>query len=138
MQYFKYTKITRILIKNSTAFSAKYQFIHYFHEYVFLHLPSCIFSYKKAYRQCWRSYFPETTMASSLGLPKTHSLFKPIGCQWNDAKDLLPNFEDCFSSIFSNMLCCAICGSTKLINKSSITHMNTKAQNVFGTVLGCT
>jgi hypothetical protein len=35
------------------------------------------------------------------------------------------------------MLCCAVCGLTKLINKASITHTNTKAQNIFGMVPGC-
>jgi hypothetical protein len=77
-------------------------------------------------------------MASGSGLPEMHSLFKPLRCQWNDTKDLLPDFEDRFSSIFSNMLCCAICSSTKLINKPSITYMNIKAQNVFGNVLSYT
>jgi rRNA maturation endonuclease Nob1 len=62
----------------------------------------------------------------------------PLGRRWNNAKDLLPDFEDRFSSIFSDMLCCAICGSTKLINKPSMTYINIRALNVFGNVPSCT
>ena len=58
-------------------------------------------------------------MTSSSELPETHSLFEPLGCRWNDANDLLLDFEGRFSLIFSGMLCCAICGTTKLINKST-------------------
>jgi hypothetical protein len=76
-------------------------------------------------------------MASSLELLETQSLLAPIGHRWDDAKDLHHDFENRFSSIFNNMLYCAICSSTKLINKLSINHMNTKAQNVFGTIPSC-
>ena len=71
-------------------------------------------------------------MVASSDLLEMQSLFKPIGRHWNDAKELLTDSEDRFSSIFSNMLCCAICGLTKLINKASITHTNTKVHNIFG------
>ena len=48
------------------------------------------------------------------------------------------NFEDHLFSIFCNILYCAICGLTKLTNKALMTLMNTKVQNWFGTILGCT